>query len=78
MAFPAEQKLLLVPLVFIFLRVWDIVDDVLTVYYHTDIGGGDKLLWLQILTVSDIVFMVHYRMLVDENFDEINFLVNEI
>jgi len=77
-AFPAEQKLLLVPLVFIFLRVWDIVDDVLTVYYHTDIGGGDKLLWLQILTVSDIVFMVHYRMLVDENFDEINFLVNEI
>ena len=59
MVFPAEQKLLLVPLVFIFLRVWDIVDDVLTLYYYTDIGDGDKLLWLQILTVSDIVLWVH-------------------
>ena len=52
-AFPAEQKLLLVPLMFIFLRVWDIVDDILIVYYHT--GDGEKLLWLQILTVSVVV-----------------------
>jgi len=52
-AFPAEQKLLLVPLMFIFLRVWDIVDDILIVYYHT--GDEEKLLWLQILTVSVVV-----------------------
>ena len=45
----AEVKLLLVPVVFIALRVWDLVGSILVVYCQYD---THKFYWLQILTVS--------------------------
>ena len=44
----AERKLLLIPLIFIFLRIWDIVD----VFWFVYLNKGKNDYWLQLLTVS--------------------------
>lgn len=47
----ADRKLLLVPLVFIFLRVWDIADDIFIVYANHHLHGNSRN-WLKLCTVS--------------------------
>ena len=47
----AERKLLLVPLVFIFLQIWDIIGVFLFVYLKKD-GRNPHYYWLQLFTVS--------------------------
>ena len=57
----SEQKLLLVPVVFIFLRVWDIIGDIIFIYY--DHPESNHYIWLQILMVS-VVRSCSYQFLV--------------
>ena len=47
-----EIKLLFIPLVFIFLRVWDVLGGILFVYRHTPVHKPSDYYWLQFLTVS--------------------------
>ena len=49
----AERKLLLISLVFIFLRMWDIIDVVLFIYLKKE-GRCTHYYWLQLFTVSII------------------------
>ena len=44
----AERKLLLVPLVFIFLRIWDIIGDASIIWKNFFVHGN----WIKLLTVS--------------------------
>ena len=48
-----EIKLLFIPLVFIFLRVWDVIDSILFTYQHSTAYKENQYDWLQLLTVSD-------------------------
>ena len=48
----AERKLLLIPLLFIFLRIWDVIDNMLFMYNHVD-DVEEKYLWLKMLTVNE-------------------------
>ena len=48
----AERKLLLIPLMFIFLRVWDVVDSILFVYLKLKTYDNGHYYWLQLFTVS--------------------------
>lgn len=56
----AERKLLLVPLVFIILRIWDIFGDTYIVYAHHDVPKNDHN-WVKLFTVSytDTVFILY-------------------
>ena len=47
-----DTKLLFVPLMFIFLRVWDVIDGIMFVYHPTP-GYDNNHHWLQPLTVSN-------------------------
>ena len=47
----AEIRLLFVPLVFVFLRVWDVMDGIIFVY-HPSPSLKSNYHWLQPLTVS--------------------------
>ena len=46
----AERKLLLIPLLFIVLRIWDIIDDMFVYNGVNDVQK--KYIWLKVLTVS--------------------------
>ena len=47
----AERKLLLVPVGFILLRIWDIIDDLVVVYMHHHLNDNRRN-WLKLLNVS--------------------------
>ena len=47
----AERKLLLVPLVFIILRIWDIAGDIFIVYRHHHVYDNGRN-WIKLFTVS--------------------------
>ena len=54
----AERKLLLIPVVFIFLRIWDIIGVFLFVYLKQDGHNSHHYYWLQLLIVSTLSYYV--------------------